>query len=99
MPHLNISPNARGDLQRLYLFLVEKNADIASNAVDAIIAELVFLSQMPKIGCSIQENLREFVIDFGNSGYIALYQLDELLDEVVVLAIRHQLENDYAMKK
>lgn len=34
---------------------------------------------------------RELLIDFGDSGYVALYQLD-VTNIVTVLAIRHQKE-------
>jgi plasmid stabilization system protein ParE len=37
--------------------------------------------------------LREWVIDFGDSGYVARYRLDP--DEVVILAARHQREAGY----
>jgi plasmid stabilization system protein ParE len=99
MPHISYSNNASFDLIRIFSFLAEKDPATAKRAIKEIRDALSPLEKMPKIGRTIQENLRELVIDFGNSGYIALYQLDELLDEVVVLAIRHQLENDYAMKK
>ena len=38
--------------------------------------------------------LRELVISFGASGYVALFEIEN--DTVVtVLAVRHQRENDY----
>jgi plasmid stabilization system protein ParE len=98
MPHISYSKNASFDLIRIFNFLNKKDPATAKRALKEILDALNPLGKMPKIGRTTQENLREFVIDFGNSGYIALYQFDELLDEVVVLAIRHQLENDYDKK-
>jgi hypothetical protein len=37
----------------------------------------------------------EAVVEFGNSGYVALYFLDEIQDLVIVLTIKHQRENNY----
>ncbi|MCY4364188.1 MAG: type II toxin-antitoxin system RelE/ParE family toxin [Gammaproteobacteria bacterium] len=39
--------------------------------------------------------LRELVIGFGDSGYIALYRHDVELDAVFVLDFRHQKESGY----
>ena len=36
--------------------------------------------------------LRELLIDFGDSGYAALYRYDPTKDAVYVLAFRHQKE-------
>jgi hypothetical protein len=38
--------------------------------------------------------LRELVISFGRSGYVALFEIQDAAN-VVVLAVRHQLEDDY----
>lgn len=39
--------------------------------------------------------LRELIIDFGQSGYIALYRHEPSDDAVYVLAFRHQREAGY----
>jgi hypothetical protein len=39
--------------------------------------------------------MRELVISFGKSGYVALYRFIAHLGVVRVLAIRHQRELDY----
>lgn len=95
MPRIRLSARARTDLVRLHGFLVTKDAVAASRAVDEIESSLFLLTQMPKIGRPVQDGLRELVIDFGSSGYLALYALDEVADELVVLALRHQRELDY----
>jgi hypothetical protein len=38
--------------------------------------------------------LRELIIRFGGSGYVALFEVVKGV-EVVVCAVRHQLEEDY----
>jgi plasmid stabilization system protein ParE len=51
------------------------------------------LGQQPGIGRHIDEMpdvFREWVIDFGDSGYVARYRLDS--DVVTMLAVRHQKE-------
>lgn len=95
MSRLRYSNRANLDLIRLYKFLADKDAAVAVRAITEIRDAMVSLSLMPKMGRPINEDIREFIIDFGASGYIALYDFDEMLDEVVVLAVRHQLENDY----
>ena len=38
--------------------------------------------------------LRELIIVFGASGYVALFEIDDA-KTVTVLAVRHQREDDY----
>ncbi|REN15088.1 type II toxin-antitoxin system RelE/ParE family toxin, partial [Mycobacterium tuberculosis] len=38
--------------------------------------------------------IRELVIPFGASGYVALFEI-EASDSIVVAAVRHQREDDY----
>lgn len=95
MPHIRISPHARIDLLRLYRFLASKSPATGSQAIDAIETALIPLTHMPKIGRPVTDNLRELIVDFGSNGYVALYDFDELTDEVLVLAVRHQREKNY----
>ncbi len=39
--------------------------------------------------------MRELVISRGKTGYLALDEYDEVADLVIVLAVRHQREQDY----
>jgi plasmid stabilization system protein ParE len=93
MPRLIWSPQALLDVQRLYRFLASKNIDAAKRAVKAIRQEVKVLGQQPGIGRPIEDlsdEFREWVIDFGDSGYVARYRLDA--GEIVILAVRHQRE-------
>jgi hypothetical protein len=42
------------------------------------------------------EDLRELVIDFGVSGYLALYRYEPALDAVTILAVKLRREDDFA---
>ena len=93
MPRLIWSPSALRDVQRLYRFLATKNPDAARRAVKAMRAEVEVLALQPAIGRPIEdlpEAFREWVIDFGDSGYVARYRIDA--DVVTILAVRHQKE-------
>lgn len=39
--------------------------------------------------------LRELVVGFGDSGYVALYRYEETVDTLYILAFRHQKEAGY----
>jgi len=83
--------NALANVDRLYRWLKPKDADAASRAVAAIRAGVKILAQSPRVGRPVDDmapEYREKLIDFGNSGYVALYRLDG--DTVAILAIRHQ---------
>jgi plasmid stabilization system protein ParE len=95
MSRLTYSSRATADLIRLYQFLAEKDAPTAQRAIQEIRDSLSYLVRMPKIGRPVEEGFRELVIDFGSSGYLALYDFDERLDNVTVHAVRHQKELDY----
>ncbi len=96
MPRLIWSPSALVDVQRLYRFLAEKNKAAAQRAVKAIRERVKILSYQPEIGRPAEEmepEYREWLIDFGDSGYIALYRFDG--ETVVIVAVRHQKEVGY----
>lgn len=93
MPRLIWTPQALADVQRLYRFLSSKNMDAARRAVQAIRQGVKVLTLQPGMGRPIEDlpvEFREWVIDFGDSGYVARYRLDG--DVIVVLAVRHQKE-------
>ena len=43
----------------------------------------------------VRERLRELVISYGRTGYVALYRVAARGDRVEILAIRHQREAGY----
>ena len=93
MSRLIWSPLALLDVQRLYRFLAPKNLDAAKRSVKAIRQGVKVLGQQPGIGRPIEdmpEEFREWIIDFGESGYVARYRID--VNTVTILAVRHQKE-------
>ena len=96
MPRLIWSQPALLDVQRLYRFLAPKNVDAAKRAVKAIRQGSKVLGQQPAVGRPIEDmptEFREWIIDFGDSGYVVRYRIDT--DAVTILAVRHQSELDY----
>ena len=93
MPRLIWTPSALLDVQRLYRFLVVKNPDAARRAVKAIRQGVKVLEQQPRVGRPVEEmdnEYRDWIIDFGDSGYVARYRVGPQF--VYVLAVRHQKE-------
>ena len=81
------------DVQHLYRFLAAKNLDAAKRAVKTLRLGVKALGQQPGIGRPIEDmpdEFREWIIDFGDSGYVARYRIDS--DAVTILAVRHQKE-------
>ena len=96
MSRLIWSPEALLDVQRLYRFLATKNADIARRAVRSIRETVAIIAAHPAVGRPIDEmepEFREWLIDCGDIGYVALFHYDG--HTAVVLAVRHQREAGY----
>ena len=66
-------------------------------AGQAIAHQFLLLETAPDIGRPVSDmpELRELVIAFGDSGYVALYRHEPDDDAVYVLAFRHQKEAGY----
>lgn len=98
MPSLKWTPPALADVQRLHRFLVEKNPDAARRAVQAIRAGVRILAERPRIGHpaeGMDPEFREWLIPFGQSGYLVLYRIDAGV--VVLLAARHGREAGFGV--
>jgi plasmid stabilization system protein ParE len=90
------SPSALLDVQRLYRFLAPKNLDSAKREVNAIRQGVKVLGQQPSVGRPIEDmpdEFREWIIDFGDSGYAARYRI--AANVVTILAVRHQKETSF----
>lgn len=93
MSRLIWSPSALLDMQRLYRFLAPKNAEAAKRAVQAIRQGVKVLEQQPGLGRPVEDmddEFRDWIIDFGDSGYVARYRVDQ--QSITILAVRHQKE-------
>ncbi|MBT9487171.1 MAG: type II toxin-antitoxin system RelE/ParE family toxin [Rubrivivax sp.] len=99
---VELSPTAEADLERLFDFLLEQantteDLDRAQAAIDAIRAAVQHrLATTPFSFRKAAQNpaQRELIIPFGGTGYVALFEIVSVA-KVVVLAVRHQREEDY----
>jgi plasmid stabilization system protein ParE len=100
---VRLTREAEADLDRLFDFVLERelardggDLSLAEQALVAIRAGFTTLKASPftcrKAGQS--PFLRELIIPFGRSGYVALFEIEGAAD-VVITAGRHQLEDDY----
>jgi plasmid stabilization system protein ParE len=65
----------------------------AKRAGEVIVKAVQVLGLQPQLGRPIEDmpdEFREWIIDFGDSGYVARYCIDQGI--VTILAIRHQKE-------
>jgi plasmid stabilization system protein ParE len=91
---------AETDLLRLYEFILSKEQtdwSQASRALDAIKSAIRSLELSPfsyRKASPGNPFLRELIIPFGSSGYVALFEIEDE-QTVTILAVRHQLEEDY----
>lgn len=90
-----LAAGAADDLDRLVALLLEQTPEDAMQMVDPITDALNILQRHPRIGRPHEAGLRELVISRGKTGYLASYEYDEVADLVIVLAVRHQREEDY----
>jgi plasmid stabilization system protein ParE len=84
-------------LERCRRFLATKAPEAAKRAGEAIERQFLLLETAPDTGRPLPETpeLRELVIVFGESGYVALYRHEPADDTVYILAFRHQQEAGY----
>ncbi|MBB3288424.1 MULTISPECIES: type II toxin-antitoxin system RelE/ParE family toxin [unclassified Rhizobium] len=88
---------ALDDLERLYDYLLVRDIELAEKAYQAIAKATEFLENFPfscRKASADDAFLRELVIPFGSSGYVALFEIEDS-ETVTILAIRHQREEDY----
>lgn len=84
-------------LERCRRFLVEKDPLVARRAAQAIERQFACLEESPEVGRPFPDlpQLRELIIEFGDSGYVALYRYERTDDTAYILAFRHQKEAGY----
>jgi plasmid stabilization system protein ParE len=86
------SARAVEHIERALQFLRDQNPDAATHALMAIQSAVDTLAAHPLIGRRVEGELRELVISYGQTGYLALYRHVIGRDQVRTLAIRHQRE-------
>jgi len=90
------SARSLAHLERAFQFLRDDNPQAAVDAVAAIQTAVDALAANPLLGRRVQGEIRELVISYGRTGYVALYRFVVGRDEVRILAIRHQRELGFA---
>lgn len=95
MAKLSYSERAFADLERLTSFLMDSDPVAAAETLELIEEAINLLIRHPLVGRPVEHELRELVISRGNTGYVALYSLEEDQNAILILAIRHQREAGY----
>ena len=90
------SARSLANLERAFQFLREDNPKAPLEAVTAIQTAVDALAAHPLLGRRVRGDIRELVISYGHTGYVALYRFVVGRDEVRILAIRHQREVGFA---
>lgn len=83
------------DIYRLTYFLLETYPEVAMDTGEIIVDGLQVLATHPLVGVRNEDGLRRLVISRGRSGYIAIYDYDQLIERVLVVAVKHQRENEF----
>ena len=100
---VRLTREAAEDLEQLFDFVLERelqrndgDLELAKRALQAIKDGVATLRTTPFTCRKASQNpfVRELVIPFGQSGYVALFEIVDR-ENVVVTAVRHQLEDDY----
>lgn len=97
MSQIIITQKAAQGLEQCRRFLLEKNPRAATRAAQAIKNSFSLLQAEPQIGRPFDNlpELRELIIPFGESGYVALYRYEERTNSLYIVAFRHQKEAGY----
>ena len=80
-------------LRKVDNFLKPKDLDTAKRAVKAIRQGVKVLEKQSGVGRPVEDmgdEFRDWIIDFGDTGYVVRYRVDQRF--VTVLAVRHQKE-------
>jgi len=83
---------AKDDLQRLYEFLFQKNADAAERAIELILHAVDILYEFPEAGRKRLSNpdFREIFARFGAADFVVQYRIKGY--NVYILRVWHSLE-------
>ena len=94
---VQFTKSARDDLKCLYHFFLNQDGGVGKQALLAINNAIAILKCSPFTCRKAQVDnpfLRELFISFDGNGYVALIEIEES-KLVNILAVRHQLEDDY----
>ncbi len=82
-------------LEQAFDFIRRENPAAATDAVRAITSAVTLLAEHPLAGRRVHGEIREMVISYGATGFIALYRFVPWRQEVRILVVRHQRELGY----
>ncbi|MDP9123958.1 MAG: type II toxin-antitoxin system RelE/ParE family toxin [Pseudomonadota bacterium] len=99
---VELSLTAEADLERLFEFLLDRaettedldRAQVAIDAIRATVQHRLAITPFSFRKAAQHPAQRELIIPFGGTGYVALHEIVST-SKVVVLAVRHQREEDY----
>jgi len=98
VPQVIYTLQSQADIQRCYRFLFDRDVRAAIEAIRTIRHALHTLEQHPEAGRPAKDRpaeFREWIIKYGESGYVALYRFDG--QRVYILAVKHQKEFGYSL--
>ena len=85
---LHYTPRAIADLEEIADYLKSRSALGAQNVRNAILSTLKTLTDFPRIGC-LQTTSGVRKICTRKYPYLVYYTVDDVADEIIILAVRH----------
>ena len=89
------SARALTHIERAFEYLRTENPAATVAAAEAIRSAVENFTHHPLLGHRVHGDIRELVVSYGQTGYVALYRFVVPKDEVRILALRHQREIGY----
>lgn len=90
---LVVSRAAAADLERLRVFLSEKNPTAALRAITSLVQAINSLAAFPHRGrASGIAGLRELIVPFGGAAYVVRFAHDSQQQEIVIVRVWHGRE-------
>lgn len=87
---------ALAELERVFEFNFARDPATALDHIEKVHSAVLLLESHPEIGRPVPgSTLRELVISYGKSGYVALYEHSPGEGLIRIAAIRHQREAGY----
>ena len=101
---VRLTREAQEDVRELFDFLLHRelsrpgggDLSLADKAIAALESGFATLQSSPFTCRKASSNplLRELIVPFGATGYVALFEINDA-QTVIVAAVRHQRESDY----
>ena len=91
MPQIIYTDEFVEDVERLYMFLVEKSQQVAQKFAILLEQKIILLATIPNAFEFFGE-FRLYFLEFGSGGYAILYDYQEDDDALLLLRIKHQKE-------